>query len=114
MSEADLEQQVMAEASRRGHRLFKNHIGVARYKRGGRAYAVHYGVGGNNAPDLIGWTASGEFVGIEIKLPGRKPRPGQRQWAEAAKTACPTLRIGWADSVERAMEILEGGDPHTV
>lgn len=110
MRESELVSLILAEASKRGHRLFQNPVGVARYKRGGRDYVVHYGVGGNNAPDLIGWTSAGAFCAIEVKVPGKKPRPGQAQWAAAAKLACPALRIGWADSVDGAMEILEGGE----
>lgn len=108
MTESALVSEIMVAASDRGHRLFINSSGVARYKKAGRAYAVPYGCGGPGTPDLWGWTASGHFVAIEVKVRGKKPKPHQDAWISAAKQSCPTLRIGWADSVEGALEILEG------
>lgn len=108
MSESELVRAIIKAASDRGHRLFVNPIGVARYRKAGRAYVVRYGCGGDGSPDLWGWTASGAFVAIEVKLPGQKPKKHQGQWISAALASCPTLRIGWADSVEGALSILEG------
>jgi hypothetical protein len=106
--ESELQAAIIKAASERGHRLFDNPQGLARYSNRGRAYGVKYGCGGTGAPDLIGWTKSGAFAAIEVKLPGKKPKKHQDGWRRAALTACPTLRIGWADSVEGALEILEG------
>lgn len=111
MSESALVQEILTEASARGHRLFINAQGIARYSRGGRSYSVAYGVGGVGAPDLIGWTAKGEFAAIEVKVRGKKPKPHQAAWMDAARVSCPTLRIGWAYSVEGAMEVLENEKP---
>jgi hypothetical protein len=102
-SESMVMREVIVAASERGHRLFRNNVGVAKYGK----TTVPYGLG-VGSPDLVGWTSKGEFVAIEVKAPGKKPKPHQDQWMEAAKQSCPVLRIGWADSVERAMEILEG------
>lgn len=108
MSESAIVADVLRVASERGHRLFVNAVGIARYRKNGRAYAVRYGCGGVGSPDLIGWTASGQFVAIEMKKPGERPKNHQDNWRKAALVSCPTLRIGWTDSVEGAIEILEG------
>lgn len=110
MKESELVSLILAEASKRGARLFVNSQGLARYSNRGRAYSVAYGCGGPGSPDLWGWTSQGQFVAIEVKVPGKKPKPHQDQWMAAAKLSCPTLRIGWADSVEVAMKVLEGGE----
>lgn len=108
MTESELVQSIMVAASNRGHRLFQNAVGVARYRKGGRDYAVKYGCGGPGSPDLWGWTAAGQFVAIEVKVRGKKPKAHQDAWMKAARASCDGLRVGWADSVERALEILEG------
>jgi len=108
MTESELVQQILAAASQRGHRLFQNPVGVARYKKGGRAFAVAYGCGGAGSPDLWGWTSGGDFCAIEVKVPGKRPKPHQAAWMAAAKVSCAGLRVGWADSVDGAMGILEG------
>lgn len=109
--ESELQAAIIKAASERGHRVFANPVGFyQRRSKTGKAFGIHYGCGGTGAPDLIGWTASGEFCAVEVKLPGKKPRPHQDSWRKAALVSCPSLRIGWADSVEGALEILEGGD----
>ena len=113
MSESALVQSILVEASSRGHRLFRNDQGVARYSRGGHSYSVAYGVGGPGAPDLIGWTRTGEFCAIEVKVRGKKPKAHQAAWMAAALESCAGLRVGWANSVSGAMEILEGPLPPT-
>jgi len=56
VSEADIQRDIMLEATRLGHRLFRNNVGRARYRRGKDEFAVPYGVGGVGGADLIGWT----------------------------------------------------------
>ena len=107
MSESALVQAILAEASARGHRLFINAVGTARHSKGGRVYVVAYGCGGVGSPDLWGWTKDGQFCAVEVKVRGKKPKPHQASWIDAALQSCPGLRIGWANSVEGAMEILE-------
>lgn len=109
VSESALVQSIRDEASNRGHRLFVNMIGTAKHSsKAGGSFFVKYGVGGPGAPDLIGWTKDGAFAAVEVKVRGKKPKPHQDAWIAAARVSCPTLRIGWADSVEKAMELLEG------
>jgi hypothetical protein len=108
VSESALVQQILEMASKRGHRLFVNAQGFYKTRsKTGHVYGVTYGVGGAGAPDLIGWTRSGQFIAIEVKVRGKKPKPHQDAWIAAALLSCPGLRIGWADSVERAVEIME-------
>lgn len=109
MTESELVSAILTEASARGHRLFVNMIGTACHSKGGRVFHVKYGCGGPGSPDLWGWTSSGHFVAIEVKVRGKKPKPHQDAWIAAAKMSCPTLRIGWADSVAGAMAVMEGG-----
>lgn len=107
--ESELQAAIIREASERGHRLFVNAVGqYQRRSRAGKTYTIHYGVGSTGAPDLIGWTRSGEFCAVEVKLPGKRPKKHQDGWRKAALVSCPGLRIGWADSVDKAMAILEG------
>jgi hypothetical protein len=106
--ESELQAAIIKAASERGHRLFDNRIGVAKYRNKGREYTVPYGVGGPDSPDLWGWNSRGEAAIPEVKLPGKKPRKGQLAWMAAGKRSCPNLRIGWVDSVEGAMILLEG------
>jgi len=57
MSESDLYGQLMIEATRLGHRLFRNNVGRAKYKSGkGDVFTVPYGVGGVGGSDLVGET----------------------------------------------------------
>ena len=113
VSESALVQAILAEASARGHRLFQNPIGHASYRKGGRVFHLDYGCGGVGSPDLWGWSRDGQFCAVEVKVRGKKPKPHQAAWIAAALVSCPTLRIGWADSVEGAMRVMEGGDSNT-
>jgi hypothetical protein len=108
--ERDIEAEVMRVASERGHRLFKNVQAVAKFRstKTRKVTAVLGGCGGKGAPDLWGWTRDGYAVLIEMKKPGERPKKHQNDWREAALVSCPGLRIGWADSVDGALEILEG------
>lgn len=107
--ESELQAAIIREASERGHRLFANPVGFyQRRSRTGKSFGIHYGCGGTGAPDLIGWTKTGEFCAVEVKLPGKRPKKHQDGWRAAALVSCPGLRIGWADSVEKAIAILEG------
>lgn len=117
--EKSIEEATKVEASARGGRLFKNEIGLAKYQRNGKKWAVAYGVGGPGAPDLMGWVpvvitpdmvgqTLGLFVAVEMKKPGKKLEKHQNKFRKAALVSCPSLRIGWADSVEGAMDVMEG------
>ena len=90
MSESDLYGALMIEATRLGHRLFRNNIGVARYQRGGSKFAVPYGVGGPGGSDLIGWTSVRNvaiLTAIECKSPKKKPTKEQQAFLAAVRNA---------------------------
>lgn len=84
MSEYDLYSEIICEATRLGHRLFRNNVGRAKYKSAsGDNYTVPYGVAGAGGSDVVGWTmldyAAEEhcwvpvFTAIEVKPLGWKP-----------------------------------------
>jgi hypothetical protein len=94
--ETDIQNAIQLEASLLGHRLLRNNIGAYEYAPG---KWVHYGVGGKNWPDLIGYVKpSGRFLGIEVKRPGETPSPDQlRVLAEINRGGGIAF---WVDSVE--------------
>lgn len=112
MVEKDIQTDIMLAATARGHRLFRNNIGLAKYtsKKSGKKSAVKYGVGGDGAPDLMGWTKDGFFAAVEVKQPGKEPTEDQARW-HAAALRNPFVRVGWADNVADAMAILETPRP---
>ena len=114
MSESKLVQQIIVAASEHGSRLFVNSVGFYKRVQGGRYYGIHYGVGGNNAPDLIGHCADAIVAYCEVKVPGKKPRPGQLAWMIACKRSNPLARVGWVDSVAGALRLLQGAEPDPV
>lgn len=64
MIEAELMRLIQMKCSLMGWRVFRNNIGS--YKRG-RAY-IKYGVCNPGGSDLIGFTNTGRFVAIEVKI----------------------------------------------
>jgi hypothetical protein len=65
MSESDLYAAIILEATRLGHRLFRNNRGRARYRaKSGEVYTVPYGMA-EGASDLIGWTNQYIFTGTD-------------------------------------------------
>jgi len=86
--EGELNDDLMLEASRRGHRLWRNNNGVAFHKDGS---VVKYGVGGNGAADLLGFTVVeitpdmvgrkvAVFTAVEAKTGRQVPRQDQRDF----------------------------------
>lgn len=73
--ETRIQQAIQREASRLGCRLFRNNIGIARYDR---VHAVRYGLCPGSS-DLIGWTASGQFLAVEVK--SKRGRASKKQLA---------------------------------
>jgi hypothetical protein len=104
VSESDLYGALMIEATRLGHRLYRNNVGRARYRSpSGSTFAVPYGlcVG---ASDLIGWTLQRRFArdqltvitelpsiaiftAIECKSPKKKPTKEQQAFLAAVRNA---------------------------
>lgn len=83
MREADLMRAIQLEASRRGARLFRNNVGKFRLE-GGRWFHAGLGVGSS---DLIGWTADGRFLAVEVKTPTGRVTKQQLQFIDAVRNA---------------------------
>jgi hypothetical protein len=59
------------------------------------------------SPDLVGWAIIDDraiFVGLEVKLPGEKPRPDQRHFLETIRSAGGIA--GVVTSVDEALTLL--------
>ncbi len=95
MSETRIQSEILLEASRRGMRLFRNNVGKYQDARGSW---IAYGVGGNGAGDLIGWTpvvitpdmvgqVVAVFTSVEVKTPTGRVRPDQQVWCDAVNKA---------------------------
>lgn len=55
--ETDVQAEIMVEATRLGHRLERNNVGVAKnLNDDGTTRYTRYGVGGKGGSDLVGWT----------------------------------------------------------
>jgi hypothetical protein len=105
--EADLYGPILLAASRRGARLFRNHVGVSEHENGNK---VRHGLPKGSA-DLIGWTADGRFLAVEVKRPGWRPSPKWRASSQAAFIEQVRLAggvAGVATSVEDALALLDG------
>lgn len=91
-------------------RLFRNHNGRLRDPKTGQW--VQFGLG-PGSPDLVGWrvvNGVAVFVGIEVKLPGERPRADQRVWLE--QIAAAGGLAGCACDIAGACAIL--GTPHLI
>jgi hypothetical protein len=97
--------------ARQDVKLWRNNRGVAQYGQ----QLVRYGVGPRGASDWIGYrvlTITPEMVGqriaqfaaIEAKRPGEKPDDNQQQFIDSVKSDGGLA--GWADSAEKAKEIV--------
>lgn len=82
--EADLYGPIMRAVSEAGARIFRNHVGVSQHRDAdGDDRTVRHGLP-KGSSDLIGWTADGKFLAIEVKRPGWKPSPKWLQSPQAA------------------------------
>jgi hypothetical protein len=78
MRETDIVQQCRLEAHKYGLTLFRNNSGKLEDKNG---RWVSFGVGQPGGSDLIGWhNGTGRFVAFEVKMPGKKAKPEQRNF----------------------------------
>jgi len=99
VSESELYGELIIEATRLGHRLFRNNVGRASYRaQSGSVYTVPYGVGGVGGSDLLGWTQrvcytqDGVayrgliFTALEVKRKGKKPTKEQQRFLDFIRT----------------------------
>ena len=80
--------------------LWRNNCGQAEI----RGRYVRYGVGNPGGADLIGIGPGGQFVAVEIKLPGKHPTPEQRMWGALVERKGGTYVV--LRSVEEATQWL--------
>ncbi len=97
-SEAQILREVWVEISKTESRLFRNNVGVAKFKdRRGRTHTVVYGLH-KGSSDLIGWTphkitardvgrTMAIFTALEAKAPGGRPTPEQMNFIEQVRAA---------------------------
>ena len=77
MKESDLRKLIQLEASKRGVVLHRNNVGF--YVRDGRSIKYGLGVGSS---DLVGWSKTGKFIAIELKVGKLKATPEQENFIE--------------------------------
>lgn len=107
MSESQLQREIMLAVTATGGRVFRNNIGQWEYAPG---RFVKYGVCNPGGADLIGWTATGRFLGIEVKNPGRdmtkaKRKEDQGRFRDAVNRAGGLCII--ARSVQEVLDVLK-------
>lgn len=84
MKELHIQQQILLECHKYDLTLFRNNTGML-YNRKGTP--VKYGLA-KGSSDLIGWhNKTGQFVAIEVKMPGRKATKEQQSFIDAVKRA---------------------------
>lgn len=104
---SELTDAILVEASKEGHRLFRNNSGKFKDKRG---MWVSFGVGprGGGGADLIGWCSDGKFASVEIKNGKDKQSAQQKMWENWVIAG--GGRAGVARTVEEAIKILGGAN----
>lgn len=105
MTETDLMRLICIRLSELGCIVHRTNSGVY-YTKDGRP--VRIGIPGMS--DLQGHRPDGKCFYLEVKLPGQKPRENQRRFLDAMRRS--GAIAGWADSVEKAVEVVENG--HTI
>ncbi len=101
-SETPLRKSIQVAATRAGARLFRNNVGKLQDATG-RWVTFGLCVG---SCDLIGWTADGHFLALELKTPGTRTTLEQRRFIASVLSA--GGRAGVARSVEDALRIIRG------
>lgn len=99
--ETILQNRILAELNRRGHFARNHTVGQFYTKYGG---IVHVGTHGE--ADIDGFRkGDARAFYLEVKLPGKKPRPDQYAFLDAMKRM--GAIAGWCTSVEEAINIVE-------
>ena len=84
MTEAELMREIQLFLSNKGHRVFRNNIGVCKDERGNY---IRYGVCNPGGSDLIGWTKEGKFLAVEVKSAKGRLTATQESFLEAINKA---------------------------
>ncbi len=112
--EGALQREIQIAASAAGHRLFRINVGLAwvgkiASKTQSRLVLqeyrpLHVGVPGMS--DLLGWTASGKFAAVEVKVRPRKATTEQLAFIAAVIAAGGRACVAY--TVEEALACLDG------
>ena len=106
--EASLYGPITIAVCRTGARLFRNHVGVADHlSPDGDQRKVRHGLPPGSS-DLVGWTADGRFLSIEVKRPGWRSTPSWRATHQAAWLRAVAAAGGVAMVVTSVSEALDG------
>ena len=101
-SESEIQAEIMLEASRRGHRLYRSNAGKIKSAHTGTWIKLLPA----GFPDTFGFRKTdGKFVVIEVKKPTGRLSEHQKKFAEWAKTQ--PIIYGVARSKEDAIAIIE-------
>lgn len=119
MTEHDIQTSTMVELCRRGHMVFRRNTGVF-YNIDPRWFSsnqtVNIGewlrknarritIGPRGQADLQGHRPDGKAWYLEMKQPGKRPTAEQQNFLDQMRQS--GAIAGWADSVERAIEVVE-------
>ena len=103
-SEAAIQAEILFEASKQGHRLYRANAGKIKNARTGTWIKLLPA----GFADVFGFRGSdGKFIAIEVKNEKGKLRPEQKRFAEFAATQ--PIIYGVARSKEDAIHIIENG-----
>ena len=83
MTEAVLMREIQLALTQKGHRVFRNNIGVCKDEKGNY---IRYGVCNPGGADLIGWTKDGQFLAVEVKGPKGKLTDAQSNFLNAVNS----------------------------
>ena len=104
-SEAAIQNEIILEVNKRGHRLFRGNAGTVKDERTGSWIKLLP----PGFPDTFGFRKSdGKFIAIEVKTEKGRLRKEQKAFAEFAKTQ--PILYGVARSKEDAIHIIEGSE----
>lgn len=101
-SESKIQNDILIEINRRGHRLFRANAGKVVTKDNRIIKLLPKGF-----PDTFGYRKTdGKFIAIEVKTETGRLRPEQIKFKDFAETQ--NILYGVARSVEDAIQIVEG------
>lgn len=104
-TEATIQNEIILEVNKRGHRLFRGNAGTIKDERTGSWIKLLP----PGFPDVFGFRESdGKFIAIEVKNAKGKLRKEQKAFADFAATQ--PILYGVARSVEDAIAIIEGSE----
>ncbi|WP_053031983.1 VRR-NUC domain-containing protein [Staphylococcus haemolyticus] len=102
MTEQQIQNDIILEINKRGHRLWRANAGKVVTKDNRVIKLLPKGF-----PDTFGYRKSdGKFIAIEVKTESGRLRPEQKKFRDFAETQ--NILYGVARSVEEAIEIVEG------